>query len=69
MYRIFYRGGTYRDVKNPGPFHTFKGTMRHLADDPVRQPIWAVVNLDICDGGGAYQALMATLAPVELPAP
>ncbi|SIE24247.1 Uncharacterised protein [Mycobacteroides abscessus subsp. massiliense] len=50
MYRTFFRGGDYIDSAKPPA----------LSDD-----IWAVVNLDILDGGDAYQSLMATLHPVR----
>lgn len=46
MYRIIFRGGDYTDSAAP---------------PVVSGDIWAVVNLDMLDGGDAYQALLATL--------
>lgn len=61
MYRIIYRSGAYRDVENPGTLTTFKGVMRHLGDEPMREAVWAVINLEVVEGGDAYQALLETL--------
>lgn len=47
MYRIIYRGGNYEDVSGPAP---------QISDDA-----WAVLNLDIVEGGSAYQELLRTL--------
>lgn len=46
-YRVFWRGGTYQDVVVPP-----------AVDD---NGVWAVINLDILDGGDAYQALLRTI--------
>lgn len=51
MYRIIYRGGDYRDEEHPP---SFDGAYE-------RRNIWAVIHLDIVDGGDAHQALLRTL--------
>ena len=50
MYRVFYRGGTYQDVS-----HAPK------VDGRDHGIVWAVINLEILEGGDAYQALLRTL--------
>ena len=46
MYRIVFRGGDYIDSSE----------MPVLSEN-----VWAVINLEILDGGDAYQALLSTL--------
>lgn len=56
MYRIFYRGGDYVDV-HANAVHT--AIQRAPAG-----VIWAAIDLDIREGGDAYQALVAALDAV-----
>ncbi|MDM3929249.1 hypothetical protein [Mycobacterium avium] len=48
MYRIVFRGGDYIDSPE----------MPVLSEN-----MWAVINVEILDGGDAYQALLNTLQP------
>ncbi|WP_165759272.1 hypothetical protein [Mycolicibacter senuensis] len=45
-YRVIYRDGTYMDTGQP---------------PPVDETVWAIINLEITDGGDAYQQLLRTL--------
>ncbi len=45
-YRVIYRDGTYIDASQP---------------PQVDETIWAIINLEITDGGDAYQQLLHTL--------
>lgn len=45
-YRAIYRGGHYTDTDQP---------------PTMSADIWAIVNLNITDGGDAYQQLLRTL--------
>jgi hypothetical protein len=59
MFRVIYRGGDYIDVDNPGsPAWTVPAAIQQRL---AIEPAWAVINLDILDGGDAYQALIRTL--------
>lgn len=56
MYRIIHRDGTYHDGQPPTRAQWRQGS---------RSPIWAVVDLEIVDGGDAYQELLRTLEVSE----
>jgi hypothetical protein len=46
LYRVIYRGGSYIDAAVP---------------PAVSEGVWAIVDLDIIEGGDAYQELLRTL--------
>jgi hypothetical protein len=45
-YRVIYRGGSYIDTAEP---------------PAVTEGVWAIVDLDIIEGGDAYQELLRTI--------
>jgi hypothetical protein len=55
-YRVIFRSGTYLDVSAS----SVRQVAQRITDD--LDPIWTIVNLDILDGGDAYQALIGLLA-------
>lgn len=58
MFRIIWRSGAYQDVESVPEWS-------ELPTDTGDTP-WAIIDLEICEGGDAYQALLEALNAMSL---
>lgn len=64
-YRAIYRGGSYLDLPAPSAAAAAEVAFDRTANQTGGEPLVAVLDLDVLEGGDAYQLLAHTFAATD----